>query len=350
MANQTDLMNYQHSPLSERWQYAKALAEAGDLIPRGLFDKATGHPSVGKIFLVMETGSMLGLAPMAAIAGIDVIEGKAAITPRVALGLFRARGHKVRIIETGTVATGDFKVTVRLERTDDPDEPIEASWTIDQSVQAELVDSYNLNVDTGKWIVKARTDKGIALPWEKYTEDMCLWRATGRLMRRGGQDVLMGIGYIPEELEALVNDEGVRVGEDTATVQALITQIQAADDRAILATIWKENHEGDSWVDRVQGEFDTRAAIVQKDSRVKQDGRPGSTGIREIDAAAPTPAATVEAPESDQGQAEVDSPDEPENDDEDTADGEMTPEEWDEHERAEYSKFLDSQKEGQLGS
>lgn len=162
----------------------------------------------------------------------------------------------------------------------------------------------------------------------------------------------MGIGYIPEELEALVNDEGVRVGEDTATVQALITQIQAADDRAILATIWKENHEGDSWVDRVQGEFDTRAAIVQKDSRVKQDGRPGSTGIREIDAAAPTPTATVEAPESDQGQADVDSPDEPENDDEDVRDtgAEMTPEEWDEHERAEYSKFLDSQKEGQLGS
>lgn len=283
----TEIATYQQSSLATRATYAQTLAGASDLIPRGLFDKQTGRPSPQKILLVMETGAMLGLAPMAAIAGIDVIEGKAAISPRVALGLFRSAGHKVKIIEEGTVETGDLKVTVILTRKDDPENPIEASFTPQQALRAQLIDSYAPGPD-GVWVLKARSSNGKVLPWEAYTEDLCLWRAVGRLGRRGGQDVLMGIGYIPEELDALVDEDGVVLGVDAGEEQALIDQFKAYDDKADMARVWLEQHPmkvaSDLWTERVAAEFAAHLSTLTKDSRENApEGAPGHTGDADVD-------------------------------------------------------------------
>lgn len=283
----TEVVAYQQSTLSTRANYARTLADASDLIPRGLFDKQTGRPSPAKILLVMETGAMLGLAPMAAIAGIDVIEGKAAISPRVALGLFRSAGHKVKIVEAGTVETGDLKVTVTLTRKDDPENPIDASFTPQQALRAGLIDSYALDPSTGLWVLRARSGRGEVKPWEAYTEDMCLWRATGRLGRRGGQDVLMGIGYIPEELEVLVNEDGVRQPDDKAAEDAIIAEFKQFTDKAQMETLWHREHPmmvaSDSYTDRVDAEFKGHLSTLTIDSRPPKPGAPGQTGEPSID-------------------------------------------------------------------
>ena len=283
----TEVVAYQQSTLPTRLTYAQTLSAASDLIPRGLFDRQTGRPSPAKIFLVMETGAMLGLAPMAAIAGIDVIEGKAAISPRVALGLFRSAGHKVKIIETGTLETGDLKMTVILTRKDDPENPIDASFTPQQALRAGLVDSYALDVKTGLWTLRARSQKGEVKPWEAYTEDMCLWRAVSRLGRRGGQDVLMGIGYIPEELEVLVNEEGVRIPADKAAEDELIAEFQQFTDKADMESLWHREHPmmiaSDSYTDRVDAEFKGHLSTLTADSRPPKPGAPGQTGEPTID-------------------------------------------------------------------
>lgn len=284
----TEIVAYQKSSLATRASYAQTLAGAADLIPRGLFDKQTGRPSPAKILLVMETGAMLGLAPMAALAGIDVIEGKAAISPRVALGLFRSAGHKVQIIETGTVETGDLKVTVILTRKDDPENPIDASFTPQQALRAGLIDSYQQNTQTGLWEIRARSSQGKVLPWEAYTEDLCLWRAVGRLGRRGGQDVLMGIGYIPEELDARIDEDGVIA--ESITVEAedeVIARFKQYDDKAHMAAFWASMHPmgqvADAWTGRVAAEFDAHLATLTKDSRPPKDGAPGHTGDPSVD-------------------------------------------------------------------
>ena len=283
----TEVVAYQQSTLSTRANYARTLADASDLIPRGLFDKQTGRPSPAKILLVMETGAMLGLAPMAAIAGIDVIEGKAAISPRVALGLFRSAGHKVKIVEAGTVETGDLKVTVTLTRKDDPENPIDASFTPQQALRAGLIDSYALDPSTGLWVLRARSGRGEVKPWEAYTEDMCLWRATGRLGRRGGQDVLMGIGYIPEELEVLVDEDGVRQPDDKAAEDAIIAEFKQFTDKAEMGILWHREHPmmvaSDSYTDRVDAEFKGHLSTLTIDSRPPKPGAPGQTGEPTID-------------------------------------------------------------------
>jgi hypothetical protein len=288
--NRSELALYTQSPLHVRVEYSNVLSGASDLIPRGLFDRATGKPSPAKIFLVLETGAMLGLAPMAAIAGIDVIEGRAAISPRVALGLFRAAGHKVRIVEEGTVEGGNLSATVTLIRADDPDEPISASFSLRDALRASLVDSYAPNA-TGEYELRARSQQGKVLPWEAYPQDMVVWRAVSRLGRRGGQDVLMGIGYIPEELEALVNEDGVVERVDPQGEAAVIAEFKELVDKADMATVWHRENPGrvpsDCWTLKVQAEFAAHLSTLTVDTRPPAGtvGTPGNTGDKELDVA-----------------------------------------------------------------
>lgn len=288
--------DYAQMPFGDRVAYANMLASASDLIPRGLFDPQTGRPSPAKIFLVLETGTMLGIHPMAALQGIDVIEGSATVTPRLFGALSAQAGHRIEKREQGSVATGDYQVTLTYIRADDPEHPHEESWSIAQALQANLIDAYTRG-DDGVWRVKARSSKGDKpLPWEQYPEDMCHWRALGRIARKWGADVLMGIGYFPEELDAKVDQEGARVQIDAAAEDDLVAQIQATTDKAVMRAIWKEHHypmlngtggdPRDTWTDRVAAVFDAHLMNCTVDSDPPVRGLPGHTGDATVDAKA----------------------------------------------------------------
>lgn len=295
----TDVTVYQSAPLADRKSYAQTLASAADLIPKGLWavvKDANGNnvnaPSPGKILLVMETGAMLGLHPMAALQGIDVIEGKATISPQLMTGLLRAAGHKVRIKASGTVTGGDYKVTVALIRSDDPDEPFESTWDIDRAVRAGLC-SYNLDTATGKWSVKARSQSGKSLPWENYPETMCKWRAIAEVGREGGDDVLKGISYTPEEMGAVVTEDGVidtvepEPSEDYA---AAIGQAMTKDD---LFAIKERAVEHGEYTDAVRTLVLTRAGMLSRDEEIVNaevvDTTPETEAEPEPDPAEPSP-------------------------------------------------------------
>lgn len=180
--------SYAHSPLELRMQYAGTLAHAGELIPSGL--RSQGQPSQGKILLVMETGAMLGIHPVAALQGVHVIEGKATISPALMGALVRRSGHTLRVKMAGTFDAGDLTATATLIRNDDPDHPFEVTWDLGRARRANLL--------PGK--------SGSA--WAKYPEAMLKARATSEVCREGATDVLMGVGYVPEELGAEVNESG----------------------------------------------------------------------------------------------------------------------------------------------
>lgn len=279
------VLPYEYMNMQDRWRYAVALANARTLLPKGLLS-GTPQETAGKVFLIMETGSMLGLHPMAAFQGIDVIEGKATITPRLFTALARRAGHKLREKVTGSIRGGDYEFTVTLIRADDPEEPISRSFSLEDAEQAGLC---KIVGEPGAYRVEARSQtKNEPLPWEKYTKDLVQWRAYGRLMRAGAADVTMGVGYFPEELEVMVTEEGEVVRDMGAAEDAIIEEITKADDKAVLARIWGEHHSkaedgGDPipdelWTSRVAAEFASKLSTTTKDSRPPKDAKPGAPG------------------------------------------------------------------------
>jgi len=123
----TAVVAYESASLNDRMKYAQTLAAAGDLIPKGLWspvqrpDGSMGAPapSPGKVLLVMETGAMLGLMPAAALQSIDVVEGRATLSARLMGALIRKAGHKLEVLKSGSIPTGDYSVTVTGTRADD---------------------------------------------------------------------------------------------------------------------------------------------------------------------------------------------------------------------------------------
>ncbi|MGB3414055.1 MAG: hypothetical protein WBA28_05005 [Microbacteriaceae bacterium] len=254
-----EVVAYQSASLSERKIYAETLSHAGQLIPRGLFDPTTGKPSAAKILLVMETGAMLGMHPMAAIQSIDVVEGKATLSSQLKGSLIRAAGHKLEIIKTGSIAGGDFKATVIGTRADSGDR-FESTWDIPRAIRAGLVQSYKQNAD-GVWEVTAVSEKGKALPWQSYSENMCVWRAQADVGREGFGDVLFGL-YSTDEIRDVIPLEEPEP-EPSEDWEAIIADAQTREELDAIATRMKENGEG---TDKLRTIWLAKAGLLKAES------------------------------------------------------------------------------------
>lgn len=277
-----EITQYEAAGLDEKMRYVQTLTSAGSLIPTGLHDK--GQPSPGKVLLVLETGAMLGIHPMAALGGIHIIEGKASISPGLMSGLVRKAGHKLRVTTTGTIKGGDFAATASLTRADDLDFTYSATWTLARAATAGLA---------GKSV------------WKNYGEAMCKARAISEVVREGAEDVLMGVSYTPEEMGALVTD----AGEMVATVE----KVEPSEDWAALVAAATTTAE-------LMGIRDRAAAVDEyTTNRVLFLAKAGELGRATVDEN------TVDADIVD------DEPDAP-----DTA-AEMTAEEYEQASAAEYA-------------
>lgn len=193
-----------------RIRYAKAIAAAGNLLPRGVVNGVRPgdlEAIAGRVFLIHETGSMLGIHPIAALQGVNVIEGRPTLSPALMTALIRRAGHRIRVTVEGTVAAGDVRATARLWRSDEPDDPYVATWDLDRAERAGL-GKITPDPQTGRITFRARSERGAAKPWEAYTEAMLKARATSEVCRDAAEDVLMGAHYTPEELDAVVNEDG----------------------------------------------------------------------------------------------------------------------------------------------
>lgn len=304
----TDPAAYSSWPLQARMTYARFLSDAADLIPRGLWGQPgpgePARPSAAKIFLVLETGAMLDLHPMAAMQGIDVIEGKATISPQLMTTLIRREGHLFRIKKRGSVTAGDYSVTIQYARKEDPEWISEETWDLQRAERAQLI---KLERDERSGVTKvvaySKGDKPKALPWMLYPESLCVWRCIGVVGRENFDDVLKGIGYMPEELEVLVTPDGVCELPAREEEDAYIERINAMDDKAQLAEIYREINRAEKWSDRIRAVFDAKLATTEKDSRPPKQGAPGQTGEPSLDGTPPADVAAAEQALADDEQA-----------------------------------------------
>ena len=148
-------------------QQAKMLAPSG-IIPR----EYQGNPP--NILAAALMGRAFGWDALTAMRMVTVIQGTASLKPEAMLALIRQRGHHVSI-EPHPNGRG---VTVTGKRADNGD-TASASFTLADADRAGLTKSQ---------------------AWRNYPVDMCQWRAVARLSRSLFGDVVLGAGYIPEEI------------------------------------------------------------------------------------------------------------------------------------------------------
>lgn len=273
----TAIVAYQASSLHDRMAYANTLAAAGQLIPKGLTDPATGKPSAPKILLVMETGSMLGLHPMAALQSIDVVEGKATLSAKLQKALITAAGHSIVIEKHGTIPGGDYAVTVTGKRADNG-ETHTSTWDIARAIRAGSVDSYKRN-QQGVWEVRSRSKSGAPKPWEAYAESMPIWRAISDVAREGFGDVLFGLYSTEEIRDGLpVNETPAEPSRDWA---AEIETASTVEEIEAIKLALRESGEGTDPL---------RTAWLKKAGELSRDAETVDAEIVEEPAAEPTEA------------------------------------------------------------
>lgn len=209
----------------EAWQFAETLANT-PLLP----DAYRRQPA--SVLWAMEYGRALGLDVVTTITTIHVIKGKPTQSADLMLSRAREAGHRVRIRPERD------RCTVAIQRHDDPDDETVIEWTLDDAVTACLCEMRN-----GR--PYSRDDKNRPQSWEKYPRAMLRSRAIAEAVRTACPEVLHGAIYTPEELGAVVDQEGNAVVveradgppvEQTATVvQSTPNQAPAAPQRDYLA-------------------------------------------------------------------------------------------------------------------
>jgi hypothetical protein len=153
-------------------QLARAVVASG-LAPRG-FDTAEA------CMVAILHGLEVGLAPLAALQRIAIIEGRPTIWGDGALALVRASG-RAELIEEWSEGSGpaDWCAICRVKRKGEP-HPIERRFSVEDARRADL------------W--------GRPGPWQRYPLRMLQMRARAFALRDAFADVLGGL-YLREELE-----------------------------------------------------------------------------------------------------------------------------------------------------
>lgn len=221
-------------PDVQRWAQMEAMAgklARSKLMPKHIRDSRDPEADLLVILLAAHD---LGLSTTVALNKIAVIEGKPAMQAELQRMLVRRDGHDIwtEVVRDG--AGIPVEAIAHGIRKDQPDRTHAASFTLEDAVIAGLC-----TIKEGRAF--SRDGNGKAKPWERYTEDMLIARATSRLCRRVFEDCLAGISYTPEELGAIhvdaLDDEqpGLPAPYQQApqvVIDAFLARIALLDDEA----------------------------------------------------------------------------------------------------------------------
>lgn len=169
--------------LEEGWRFAK-VAAASELLPTHY------HGKPAAVFIAIQMGMEVGLAPMAALQSIFVTNGRPALYGDGLLGVLRASpvfldideyylvaGKRVERLAAADLTKDDTTAVCELRRRDSA-RTLSGTFSIGQAKRAAL------------W-----TKTG---PWQQYPDRMLKMRARGFAARDGFADVLKGLRTVEE--------------------------------------------------------------------------------------------------------------------------------------------------------
>jgi len=182
------------------------------LVKTGFLPQAIKTPE--QAIAIILTGRELGIGTMAALNTINVIQGKPAVSPQLMLALIERSGQleNIDIQAYGT------------------DELLGVSCTMKRKNRSAHTERF------GKAEAKAMNlaDKD---NYKKQPETMYRWRAVSACARVVFPDVILGL-YTPDEMGAVVNEDGEAVDLPKANIHSLPTKTELveATHREILIT------------------------------------------------------------------------------------------------------------------
>jgi hypothetical protein len=200
-------------------------------------------------------GQAFGWDVMTSLRNYHVIEGTATLRPEAMLGLVRRAGHSVSIELTGGDVSRTAVVTGRRADNGDTHEA-RFSWS-----------DANLAGLSGK------------KNWKQYPDSMLTWRAVSSLCRVLFPDVVLGAGYVPEEIGATVDHTGNVVEPDPfaepdrtiTTAQAKHLVLDYFDGDKDVARAWWDTNVGVDDVDLDRVVLEQRLSGEVVDAEVVDD-------------------------------------------------------------------------------
>lgn len=190
--------------LQAKIDLAKALVASG-LCPKIKKGRDEIPMTVEQVVVSLQLGDELGLAPLQAVQGIDVVYGRPAPRYQIMLAVVQSSGK----LESYREDTTEERSTVTAKRRGMPD-PITFTFSMEDAVRAELLGNPS---------------------WKKYPRDMLRNRAGGRTLKTAFADVLAGIA-LEDELEAEAADRQEAAEKSFRVPAAELSDLKAHVSRA----------------------------------------------------------------------------------------------------------------------
>lgn len=151
------------------------LSQMADIATQSTYVKA----NKAQAMFIMLKGVELGLSPLQALDGINIIQGKPTISPQLMLALINRSGEleDMKIESTDTICTVTMKRKGRSSHTE--------TFSIEDAKKMELIGKDN---------------------YKKQPKTMMKWRAVSACARIAFPDVIQGV-YTPEEMGAEVAED-----------------------------------------------------------------------------------------------------------------------------------------------
>ena len=223
----TDLL-----PMSEAASFDLIVRQA-DVLANSTIIPSAYRKKAADIVAAGLAGRAYGWDAVTSMRQFHVIEGTATMRPESMLGLVRQAGHSVtgEVNPDGAVAHGT--------RADMGDEH-SASFTMSDAKAAGLADKRN---------------------WKQYQDAMLTWRAVAKLCRVLFPDVVLGAGYVPEELGAEVDAQGDII--EAEIVDDDLMPVAEAKHAVLEAVGGDMEQAKDVWADTFGDNIPNRTAVAE---------------------------------------------------------------------------------------
>ena len=199
---------------NEQMRFAEVVSQAKGMLPRAY----EGNPA--NVLVAIQYGASLGIAPMAALQNIDVIQGTPTLSAKAVAAMVRANGHKLWVSEDEQ----NMSATCTIVRNDDKEHPVTVTRDKAWAQRMGLLTKDN---------------------YKKQPTTMLMWRAVTACANRACPELFLGLGgaYTADELhdmDDMAPVEATVVEDDDAWPKSKLDLIARIDN--IIESVVGANH------------------------------------------------------------------------------------------------------------